>query len=194
MKTVVRLAIVVVMLVVMLPLASVHAEGDETYAGFFIQEAESGTMIDNMDGTYTLTLEGVGEDTEWLVSTPYAGVGAVSTGELAQIWASHPDGLVAQAVLEIDDVVVSLSLTAPVFDAENESISYTATVVVPEGEKDAPEVAAEFESAVLYIVTDDALLDGLKVGAENNEARPTLQCTKIYSFLLGWQDNCKWVP
>jgi hypothetical protein len=193
MKTVVRLAIVVVMLVVMLPLAPVHAEGDESYAGFFIQEAASGTMVDNMDGTYTLTLTGVGEETDWLLTSPYAGISSVSTGELALIWSSNPDGLAANAVLEVGDVSVSLSLTAPVFDAENEAVTYTASVIVPEGEKDAPEVPAEFEAAYLYIVTDDALMDGLKIGAENSEARPTLQCTRVYSFLLGWQDNCKWV-
>jgi hypothetical protein len=166
---------------------------EDVYAGFFIQKAESGTMTDNGDGTYTLALQGVGNSFEWLVTSPNAGLGYVDNGEVALDWASVPDGLEATAILETQDATLSLTLTGPEYDSMAGSFSYNATIIVPEGEKDVPAVP-EFDAATLYIVADTAFVNGLATGAQNSGARPSLECTKVYYPVLGWLDSCVWVP
>jgi hypothetical protein len=91
MKAISRILIVVWIAALLVAVVPANAQED-VYAGFFIQKAESGTMTDNGDGTYTLALQGVGNSFEWLVTSPNAGLGYVDDGEVALDWASRNPG------------------------------------------------------------------------------------------------------
>lgn len=192
MKKIMRVLILVLLLTMVLPLGAASAE-EGVYAGYFVQDAESGTVVDNGDGTYTLTLAGVAEDVNWLFTSPESGFGYINVGQLALDWAANPDGLEAEAILEVGDMVAELVVGAPVYSLEEATISYVVTPVVLEGEKDAPEIAEEFEAATLYIVADNAFITGLQAGSDAGGARP-LRCTKVYYTKVGWVDECTWVP
>jgi hypothetical protein len=190
MKTVVRLMLVAFLVVVALPLTSVSAQDNPEDAGFFIQQATSGTMT-STDNGYTLQLEGVGDTTTWLTTSPDITYTPFSTGLLVLGWSSASD-LVGLAMLQIGEDVYTVNLSAPEFDEQTGAISYSATVVVPEGVKDVT-VPESFDSASLYIVADTALVNGLIAGAQSSGARAFV-CQKVYNPLFGTFDDCRWVP
>lgn len=192
MKTVIRLIVVALLVVTMLSAVVARAD-EEIPVGFFIQNAVSGTMVDGGDGTYTLTLEGVGESVSWLVTAPYQGVAEFNTGQLALAWVSASEGFEVSGLFQIGDTTFSLNLSNPMYDVEQGAITYTAAVVVPEGEKEAPEVPESFDAATLYIIADDVFMQGLQEGAANAGARATWQCTYIMT-IVGPVSNCYIVP
>jgi hypothetical protein len=193
MKAITRILVVVILVAITVPLLPASAQDEGPSTGFFVQEAESGTMADNGDGTYTLTLVGVGENIKGLLAAPEVGLSYYNAGLIALYWTSNPDGLEATAILETADQTLTLTLSAPAYDLEADSMTYTASVVVPEGEKDVT-VAEEFGPATLTIIADDVFAAGLNTGKENAGARP-IQCTMVYKPMLGmYIENCKYVP
>jgi hypothetical protein len=191
MKTVVRLMLVAVLLIVALPLTSVSAQDNPENAGFFIQQATSGTMT-SADNGYTLVLEGVGDTTTWLTTSPDVSYAPFPTGMLVLSWASASD-LVGQAMLQIGQDVYTVNLSAPEFNAETGAMTYNATVNVPEGAKDVT-VPETFDAASLYIVANTDLVNSLVTGAQSSGARPIVCFRHYIAGTSLYFDDCTWVP
>ena len=153
-----------------LSVAAVNAQ-DATFpadlAGVMVQPAEGGTLVDNGDGTYLLTLEGVGSITSWLFNAPFVNAGRADTLSLSLDWAANPDGLIGSGVLDVEEATILMSLSNPAYDDQAGTLSYTATVdtVFPFVElKDAaPE---EFGHVTLFITLNADFISGLDTGYE----------------------------
>lgn len=145
------------------------------------QEASSGVLVDNGDGTYTLTLEGVDESLPYLIDNgdaPDAGV--LETAKVMDAWAAVEGLSVQGAVLQTADATVLVTLSAPVFDFISGSVSYTASVDAIVQEEGAPEVALPevFEETTLYILVSEEFWAGLAEGYETLGLRDPKECRK----------------
>ena len=172
MKTRSRIGLVLLILALILPLTPAGAQEEveiaEDLSGFYTVNATSGALAPNDgDETYTLTLQGVPETLAVVVDKPYLFAWRVSTLFLIGNWAAAPGDLEASAVLEVDGVTVWLTLTAPAYDDEAQTLSFTAQVTGVYNEDDTKETKApeSFETAALFIYTDHdfeaSLLAGL---------------------------------
>jgi len=110
-------------------------------------KATSGTLTDNEDGTFTLTLEGVSERVSYLSRAAVLNAGAVELAGLADAWASV-EGLTARAVVTIGDVTVVLTVGAPTFDVLAGTLTYTGELLSVNGADAAP---TEFEAASVFV-------------------------------------------
>lgn len=174
MKALVRLTVMLVVVALVLPLATVGAqggEGDELLApeisAVYFQTATSGAFADNGDGTYTLTLEGVGPEIVWIMNTPVLSVQRLDNTNFNTQWGSA-EGLEGEAVLEINGLNVLLTLSAPTYDgaAVQTYQAVVTDIVAAEETKDAPELPMSFENAYLSIVWSVDFQNGLVAGIE----------------------------
>lgn len=98
----------------------------------FVQAGFSaGTLEPNDDGAYQLTLDGAPEQTVLFSDRPDRIAGAIATKRFLEIPGFDPGNqpnaaLVIQIDSETTDVIV-LELTAPMYDPEVASLTYTAT-------------------------------------------------------------------
>jgi hypothetical protein len=158
--------IVFTILIFVIPL---FAQDDNSTEGFYIIDApQGGEIADNGDDAYTITLSGVTNDVYWLVSSPEPYVGSSDLLLMTGEWASNPDDLTAHALVEMGDVVLDITITAPSYDDFFEELIVSATVndIYSSYEDTKLEIPDSFESAVLAIIFDDAFEEGLGIGAE----------------------------
>lgn len=145
------------------------------------QEATSGVLVANEDGTYTLTLEGVSEELPYLIDTADApDAGFLETAKVMDAW-SVVEGLTAEgAALQIPEATVLVTLSAPVFDFISGSVSYTAVVEGVVQEEGQPEVALPevFEEATLFILASREFWTGLAEGYEELGLRAPKECRR----------------
>jgi len=103
-------------------------------AYLFVQVGFSaGTLEPNGDGAYQLTLDGAPEQTVFFSDRPDRIAGAIATERFLEILGFDPGNppnaaLVIQIDAETTDVIV-LELTAPMYDPEVASLTYTATLL-----------------------------------------------------------------
>jgi len=152
----------------MLPSIPVRAqEGDESVADItavYYLSAESGSFADNGDGTYTLTLEGSPANFVWLINDPVLRVYRLGTQSVVDNWAAS-EGLVAEAMLEADQLNAHLELNAPTFDGS--VLTFVATVsdvTTVEDTKDEPSLPETFGAANLSIRWTVEFQTGLATG------------------------------
>ncbi len=106
--------------------------GDASY--LFVQAGfTSGTLADNGDGTFLLTLMNAPAQTVYFSDRPDRIVGATPTERfLEEMGFDGGDPPNAALVIQVDaentDVIV-FALTAPVYDADLASLTYTATLL-----------------------------------------------------------------
>jgi hypothetical protein len=110
------------------PVVAVDAAFLFVQAGF-----TSGTLADNGDGTYLLTLLDAPAQTVYFSDRPDRIAGALPTGRFLEVLdfdgGDPPNAaLVIQVDAENTDVIV-FELTAPVYDARVASLTYTATLL-----------------------------------------------------------------
>lgn len=185
MKNVIRLFAVVLLVVLVLPLVPVSAqdggEGEGLVASeataVYFQTATAGSLADNGDGTYTLTLQGVGAQVAWIMSAPSMAIQQQSNVNLAKQWAAA-EGLSTGAVLQVGDLNIQLTLTAPAYDEATSTETYVATVgeiAAPEGVKE-PELPTSFDAASLSVAWSiefqNGLVDGVTAMYEGMRATP----------------------
>jgi hypothetical protein len=174
MKSVNRLLVVVLLIALALPLIPAAAqdggEGEEltaTVVAVYFQTASAGSFADNGDGTYILTLQGIDPQVVWLVSNPALAIQQQNNANLARQWAAA-EGLIANAVLQVGDLNIQLTLTSPAYDETAMTETYAATVVeivAPEGVKE-PELPTSFEAANLSISWSVDFQSGLVLGID----------------------------
>ncbi|MCU0498568.1 MAG: hypothetical protein MUF87_14550 [Anaerolineae bacterium] len=148
------------------PAATEEADEASEIVALIVQSADFATFIDNGDGTYELTLDGVSENTDYLQEAPELDAGTITTINFAQAWETLPELVVTDAVLQSDTLVLTLDLQLMFFDPLAGTLSYTATVtsVVTVGEAPADPVATEeamivpetLEGVTLFLTTNDA--------------------------------------
>lgn len=161
-----RLALIIALVIVaLMPLAAQENAEETTPAPLpllAIQAAASGSFADNDAETFTLTLDGSPELIA--VMNRESGLGAkVSIEALTEAWAAIEEAA-AVGVLNTGDLSITVSLSAPIFDALAGSVSYTASVVSIKG---ADEVPATFDTATLFLRLDaDFVAAALAVDAE----------------------------
>ncbi len=154
-------------LVLMIGVMLIHAQDDtlpDDTSGVIAHVIDSGTMIDNGDGTFLLT-----------VSSPLDYAPSVITSaeffrtfnypllELASDWEFAPD-LEVPAVLDMGDVVLELVLTAPTIDPLTNEVTYlvVSATGLEEG-KDGFELP-EIEAGSLMINMDYTFVEGMIAG------------------------------
>lgn len=115
------------------PVATPVTSEDEA-AYLFVQAGfGSGTLTANADGTYQLTLSNAPAQTVYFSDRPQRIVGAMPTEHFLEVLGFDADdapnaALVIQVDTENTDVIV-FELTAPVYEVEVASLTYTATLL-----------------------------------------------------------------
>ncbi len=175
MKTVVRILVVSVLLAVVFPLSLVHAQdgGDEapnmvpTFSAVYFIPASAGAFEDQGDDIYLLTLEGVENEISWIMTTPVLSIRTFDNYNLVGQWAAA-EGLVTNAVLQVEDLNVLLSLSSPTYDMETGTQTYVASVdeIISLGDVKDPELPMTFDAVNLSIEWSPAFQDGLILGIE----------------------------
>jgi len=110
----------------------VMSEGEAAY--LFVQAGfTSGTLAANSDGTYALTLLNAPAQTIYFSDRPNRIVGAMPTERFLEALGFDPaDPPNAALVIQVDTEntdVIMFELTAPVYDADRASLTYTATLL-----------------------------------------------------------------
>jgi hypothetical protein len=161
------------MLSLALPLALAGAQEEDAveFNGFYTLLATSGTLADNGDDTYTLTLESVPEVAPWVTTVESGSMfaGRDTTVRLTGNWAAVPEGLEGSAVMETDGNTFWLTLSKPMYDIELGVLGFTAVIedlYAAEESKDGPQVPASFGAATLFLQTDYEFEAALLLGFE----------------------------
>ena len=125
----------------------------EDLSGFIVQPALSGEFAANDDGTFTLSLVSATEFNAWIVSAPDLFTANHSLAEFAGDW-SFDEEISADALLQLDELTVSLTLAAPVYYLVDGTFSYTVTIneiVGGTDSKGGPSLPETFDGATLII-------------------------------------------
>ena len=178
-----KLVYVALILVLLASLSSVFIQADDEMiekSGAFTQHTDSGTFVDNGDDTFTLTLNGIGENSAWLISAPNKTAGLTPNIMYADLWNAVPDGMEASAVITTEEYLLLLTVSSPAFDMDTDAMSYVAVIdeIIYRGSEELkgdPEVPESFDEAAMFVLMDNAFLENWAAGAEAQlaGARPT---------------------
>jgi hypothetical protein len=178
MKMFVRTLILLVVLALPLSMAAAQDEAapniPEDAAGFYVITAEGGAFDENDDGTFALTLENVPEYTAAVAQQPTMVAWRAQTLELMGDWAASPDGLEGSAVMEVEGMTLWLTLTNPVYDDSNMTLTFDAVVgdiYAAEESKDGPAAPKSFDLATLFVKIDYDFEAGLFYGGVERGGR-----------------------
>ena len=179
MKYLARITIIAILLAA-LSVTFIAAQDDaETteMVGSLVQTAASGTLENNGDDTFTLTLVDVSAITTWVINTPAFRAGLKDTDIFAEEWTYVPE-MIGTGILALDEARLGVTLTNPVFDDETNSLAYTVTVdleqmqvwdvdawVMTDDDKLLDDLA-EFDRASLTIYLDAEFAEAWTVGTE----------------------------
>lgn len=105
-------------------------EGETAPAGTFVITAETGTLTAVEDDNFQLTLEDVSTYARWLITEPNVSAGQYDLFEFSNDWsfASEEETLSTPAVLSTTSESITLSLSDPVYNAEDATLTYNASV------------------------------------------------------------------
>jgi hypothetical protein len=176
MKALARITVLIVLAALVLPLATVGAQDDDgvrllsspQISAVYLQTATTGSFADNGDGTYTLTLEGVGAEILWIFNSPGLQIVSLQAQGLMADWAAAED-LATDATLEIESLNIMLELSSPSYDAEAGVQTYSAVIgelVSLEDSKDEPDLPEAFDAGNLVIAWSQEFEAGLLTGFE----------------------------
>jgi hypothetical protein len=188
MKTVTRLLVFVILFLFVFPLSIAGAQDDSggelpvvpEMSAIYYLTAASGSFADQGDGTYLLTLEGVGADITWIMTSPSLAIQQQSSANLSMQWSSA-DALTTDAVIEAAGLNIAMTLGAPTYDEAAGVQTYVATVTninAPAGVKE-PDVPATFDTASLSMAWSLDFQNGLVSGI-----------TAMYAGLRATPEEC----
>lgn len=155
MKSSLRFATLIAVFAMMFASFAVQAQDMETVEpttfGTIVQSAFSGSFVENADGTYTLTLEGVPAFSSLFINNPEVLTGVYPVLEMVDDW-NFADALVGTGVLQTEDTTVEMTLTNPTYDFIS-VVTYDVEIIAVESvEADKDAVVPEtFEIASLFI-------------------------------------------
>jgi hypothetical protein len=187
-----RIMLFLALLSLIISVAFVSAQENENLAfsseaaGVIVHTFESGVFAENEDGTFTLSLNAVPEIAALYFTSPSILARNYNVLELSDDWAYantlSEEALFGSAHLQFGTTSVVLEITSPIYDADAETLSYTATFVegVDDGTalKDAFAVPAAFDEASLFIELDPTFISTLISGREAraSEIRGVISC------------------
>lgn len=150
----------IVLLLSLLMVSAQDAEETAEATNIFIQSAVSVNLTENIDGTYTLTLNRAPEFTPWL--TPDVSVGSLSTDEMRRNWVDEG----VDAILEAGRTTIYVTLTALDYSLEDGIVEYTATINAIESASplEITELPDTLNNATLLIPADLDLALQLLIG------------------------------
>lgn len=101
----------------------------------YVQTAGSGTFTANQDGSYNLQLMEVSPNSVHLATSSPLNVHQIETDRLIKAWTAGGANVATNAVIELDHVSVYATLSEPVSDATNHTLTYKAIIdqVLPTG-------------------------------------------------------------
>jgi hypothetical protein len=202
MKTLVRFIMFVALLSLVLPLAAVGAQegsGEDQLvavpeiSAVYYLSAASGSFADQGDGTYLLTLEGVGPEVIWIMTAPSLAIQQQNNVNLNAQWTAA-EGLTTDAVIEAAGLNISMTLAAPVYDEATGVQTFVATVTditAPEGVKE-PAVPATFDAANLSLVWSMEFQNGLVGGIQAMYAGMRATPEECAAAQQQWNDYNTW--
>jgi hypothetical protein len=184
MKIATRITALILICLFVIPLAGISAQEDvsgfsDELSGFIVQPAFSGEFVDNGDDTYTLSLESAVEFNSWIVMLPEFFSANHSLAEFAGDW-SFSDEMAAEAVLQLGDMSITLTLSTPVYYLVDGTFSYTVVVeeiVSDTVAKGGPSLPETFANATLIIQLDAQFATDYMAARQGRllETRPDVQ-------------------
>lgn len=165
MKTLVRVILIVLFIILALPLVPAGAQESSPITLLLYQRASSGSLTDQGDGTYSLTMTDV-SDTLFLQSAPMD-FNRFSTPLIVNGWTHVENVQPVEARLETGSYGLSLQLSGPSYDEATASVSYVAQVTAvtnsdPNVNPDKIEIPNTFDLADLLIQMNNDLYTGIE--------------------------------
>jgi hypothetical protein len=178
MKT--RIALVVLILVVGIALVVKAQEAEQisdTAKGYFVQVVNTAELVENSDGTYTLTISELPSFVTSIIDDSDSGLGSGNYA-IGQFLSDFKNSSIADAPslniparLQLENAVLDLILSNPSFDASDLSnVAFTVTVenaINLENSKKLGTLPSDISNASLIFQADNALL---KTFADNRLA------------------------
>jgi hypothetical protein len=178
MKT--RIALVVLILVVGIALVVKAQEAEQisdTAKGYFVQVVNTAELVENSDGTYTLTISELPSFVTSIIDDSDSGLGSGNYA-IGQFLSDFKNSSIADAPslniparLQLENAVLDLILSNPSFDASDLSnVAFTVTVenaINLENGKKLGTLPSDISNASLIFQADNALL---KTFADNRLA------------------------
>lgn len=159
-------------LVLVLAVAStvVSAQGDiyespttfEDLSGVYISEFAAGTLTDNGDGSFSLALDGLAENTKNVTTTPWQSVDRINSQLLYRAWIALADAPALGASLETEGFIAQLTLTTPAFDGD--TLTFSAEVAGINTFGDDKVDTEFFDESSLYLTYDNTLAQAIAEG------------------------------
>lgn len=161
-----RVLFVLLLVAILVTSAIAQPNKDSELSVIMTLDALSGVFNANDDGTYTLTLEAVGETMPYLFESPEEDSGVIATESLLNAWSSDESLVATGAILESETAVVILNLSLPVYDPLSGTVSYEVEIeeIIAEDTANPPEV---FDEATLFIFVDEPLWTGFAAAFES---------------------------
>ncbi|MBN1565342.1 MAG: hypothetical protein JXA10_15965 [Anaerolineae bacterium] len=138
MKHLFRILILISLIGIALPLATINAQDDlppipeedliVSALAVYYQSANSGEFVDNGDDTYTLTLNAADPQITIINTALPLSVSQLDTFGFMTNWAAAGD-ISVEATLQVDDLNIRLILSQPTYDLETLTQTFVATVV-----------------------------------------------------------------
>jgi hypothetical protein len=192
MKTFNRASSLVLILVFVLLAVPVSAQEVEELSGVLVIYADTGSLVAGEGDAYTLTLEGIEDAADWLLVSPDPAVSHVDILSLVGNWTAV-EGLEATGLTEAGDISLTLTLSAPEYDADAETLSFAAMVeeaVMAEEPKSGPEIPEAFEDVSLFILSDTEFTAGWLAGLEGSRDFGPEICSRPYIQMIGEARYC----
>lgn len=143
----------------------IEGTADDVTIGSFAMTDLAGSFAATADGM-TLTLSDVAETVDYILTVPSLYANRYETVNLAGDWAAAPDALVAEAVLLLDDLSITLTLSEPAF--VNGDLTFAVEIVEFSSDDasfmKAPFAPDMFAGGSLMIAFDAAFADGIEAG------------------------------
>lgn len=143
-------------------------------SGAYIVPSESITIEAGEDDTFVVTISGAEETLNWVITQPLMSAGTSQAFDFFENWLASPDELTTEGIIQTEDAVISLTLSAPRFDPEEFTLTFTAlaaeATAFDEDAKDGAEIEGTFDGATLYISNTTDFTFGILAGMEERLA------------------------
>lgn len=152
---------------VMVSAQDVEGVAPDVAIGSFAMTDISGEFAETTDGLF-LTINDVAEAVDYVMTTPALYADRYETVNLAGDWSAAPEALTTEAVLVLDDMSITVMLSAPEFVDGN----LTFSVEIVEFASDdasfmkSPFAPETFANGSLMIAFSEAFADGIQAGMD----------------------------
>lgn len=156
-------------MVIALLLLAIPISAQDEFGGAYFLDAEGGEASEVGNGVYEFTLNGLPAGINWYLAQPMPYVGTGDGALFFQAWGTNEE-LSTTAFIELEDMVIEMEMSAPVFDTTLGDLTFTGEIVAldpkdPEDTKLSIPKKIDGE-AKLTIVFDIMFDEAIAVGVE----------------------------